>query len=215
MKKMKIIYEDKYIIAVNKPSGILSVSTEKEKIRTLFHEVLEYEKKKNKNNKVFIINRLDKDTSGIMIFAKDMKIKKYFQDNWEKFDRKYIAIVEGNVKKIEDEIRSYLKETKTLLTYSSKDKNGKLAITKYKKIKNNNLYSMLEITILTGRKNQIRVHMNDIGNPIIGDKKYGAKTNPIRRLGLCAHKLSFIHPISKQKIDLEISIPQEFKKIFE
>ena len=215
MKKMKIIYEDKYIIAVNKPSGILSVSTDKEKTRTMFHEVLEYEKKKNKNNKIFIIHRLDKDTSGIMIFAKNMKIKNYFQENWEKIDRRYIAIVEGNVKKEESEIRSYLKETKTLLTYSSKDKNGKLAITRYKKIKSNNLYSMLEINILTGRKNQIRVHMNDIGNSIIGDKKYGAKTNPIKRLGLCAHKLSFIHPITKQKIDLEISIPKEFQKIFE
>ena len=215
MKKMKIIYEDKYIIVVNKPSGLLSVSNDKESIRTMFHEVLEYEKKKNKNNKVFIIHRLDKDTSGIMIFAKNMKIKNYFQDNWEKIERKYVAIVEGNVRKIESEIRSYLKETKTLLTYSTRDKNGKLAITKYKKIKSNNLYSMLEINILTGRKNQIRVHMNDIGNPIIGDKKYGAKTNPIKRLGLCAYKLSFIHPVTKLKMNLEVDIPREFEKIFE
>lgn len=215
MKKMKIIYEDKYIIAVNKPSGILSVSTLKERVRTMFHEVLEYEKKKNKNNKVFIIHRLDKDTSGIMIFAKDIKTKNYFQNNWEQIERKYIAVVEGNIIKNKGEIKSYLKETKTLLTYSSHDKNGKLAITKYKKIKENNLYSMLEINILTGRKNQIRVHMNDIGNPIIGDKKYGAKTDPIKRLGLCAYKLSFIHPVTGQKINLEISIPKEFEKIFE
>ena len=214
MKKMKIIYEDKYVIAVDKPSGKLSVSTDKEKERTMFHEVLEYLKKKNKNNKVFIVHRLDKDTSGIMIFAKDIKTKNFLQDNWDKFVRKYVAIVEGVLLNDSGEVRSYLKETKSLITYSTSDKSGKLAITKYKKIKCNKLYSMVEINILTGRKNQIRVHMKDIGNSIKGDKKYGAKMDPIKRLGLCANKLSFMHPITKKYIDLEISIPKEFESLF-
>lgn len=215
MKKMKILYEDKYIIVVDKPSGILSISTDKEKEKTMFHYVLEYLKKKNKNNKVFIVHRLDKDTSGIMIFAKDMKTKNYFQNNWDKIERKYVAIVEGVVLKEKDEIRSYLKETKTLLTYSSKDKSGKLAITRYKKICSNNNYSLLEINILTGRKNQIRVHMKDINHPIIGDKKYGSKINPINRLGLCANSVKFIHPVTKKEMHIEITIPNNFSKLFE
>jgi len=215
MKKMKILYEDKYIIVVDKPSGILSISTDKEKEKTMFHYVLEYLKKKNKNNKVFIVHRLDKDTSGIMIFAKDMKTKNYFQNNWDKIERKYVTIVEGVVLKEKDEIRSYLKETKTLLTYSSKDKSGKLAITRYKNICENNNYSLLEINILTGRKNQIRVHMKDINHPIIGDKKYGSKTNPINRLGLCANSIKFIHPVTKKEMHIEVAIPSNFLKLFE
>lgn len=212
MKKINIVYEDKYMIIVNKPSGLLTIATEKEKNKTMYHEVLEYVKKKNQ--KLFIIHRLDKDTSGLIIFSKDIKIKNYFQNNWPNVVRKYIAIVEGNVKEEDRIIKSYLKETKSLLTYSSKDTNGKLAITKYHKIKSNDLYSMLEIEILTGRKNQIRVHMKDIGNPIIGDKKYGSKKSPINRLGLCANEIKFIHPVYKKEISLKIDLPKEFLKLF-
>lgn len=212
MKKIEIVYEDKYIIIVNKPSGLLTISTEKEKNKTMYHEVLEYLKRKNQ--KLFIIHRLDKDTSGILLFAKNEKVKKYFQDNWQNVTRKYIALTEGHIIDESKTIKSYLKETKNFISYSTNDKKGKLAITKYRKIKSNNLYNMLEIEILTGRKNQIRVHMKDINSPIIGDKKYGSKLNPINRLGLCANMISFIHPIYKKEMTFKIELPTSFLNLF-
>lgn len=215
MKKIKIVYEDNYLIIVDKPAGVLSISTDREQIRTMFHEVREYEKKKNKRNKIFIVHRLDKDTSGLMMFAKNEMIKNYLQNNWNTIKREYIAVVVGNVNKEKGEIRSYLKETKTLLTYSTNDQNGKFAITKYEKMKSNGLYSLLKITILTGRKNQIRVHMKEISHPIIGDKKYGNKINPIHRLALCANRLEFIHPVTKENLKIELSVPKEFLQLFE
>ena len=170
MQKLKIIYEDKYLIVIDKPHNLLTIATEKEKENTLYHEVLMYEQKKHKSNKIFIVHRLDKETSGLVLFAKSIKIKELLQNNWKNVKRYYVALVSGKVNKT-GEIKSYLKETKTLLTYSSKDKTGKLAITKYKPIEITDKYSLLEIQILTGRKNQIRVHMQDIGHPIVGDKK--------------------------------------------
>jgi len=213
-KKLEILYEDKYLIIINKPSNLLTISTEKEKERTLFHYVYEYLKKKNKNNKVFIVHRLDKDTSGLVLFAKTEDIKYKLQDNWDNTKRYYYAIVNGIVTNEKDTIESYLKETKTLLVYSSNDtKNGKLAITQYEKLLNNTKYSLLKINILTGRKNQIRVHLNDIGHSIVGDKKYGIKNNPIRRLCLHAYYLEFIHPITNELLKLEIKYPKEFEKL--
>ena len=209
-KKLDILYEDKFIIIVNKPPHLLTMSTEKEKERTLFHYVFDYLKKKNKNNKVFIVHRLDKDTSGIVMFAKDEKTKFYLQDNWDKFKKNYVAIVEGKVNKDKGVLKSYLQETKTHLTYSVQDKNGKLAITEYEKVLENKKYTMLSLNLKTGRKNQIRVQLSDIKNPIVGDKKYGTKKDPIRRMALVANTLEFIHPKSKEKIIIDIDIPKEF-----
>ena len=208
--KLNILYEDKFIIVVNKPSNLLTMSTEKEKERTLFHYVFEYLKKKNKNNKVFIVHRLDKDTSGIVIFAKDEQTKFYLQNNWDSFKRNYVAVVNGKVKNDKGIIKSYLMETKTHLTYSVKDKNGKLAITEYEKILENKKYTMLSLKLKTGRKNQIRVGLADMGNPIVGDKKYGIKKDPIRRMALVANTLIFIHPKTKEKIVIDIDIPDSF-----
>lgn len=213
--RIKILYEDKSIIVVSKPSHLLTISTDNEKEKTMFHKVIEYERKKNKNNKVFIVHRLDKDTSGILVFAKNERIKRQLQDNWQNTKRYYQAVVEGKVEKQEDTIKSYLKENKALITYSTNKSDGKLAITKYKVIKTNKKYSLLDIEILTGRKNQIRVHMNDINHPIIGDKKYNAKTNPIKRLGLHANKLVLQHPITKQIMTFEDKTPKEMLNLFE
>lgn len=210
IKKLEILYEDKYIIVVNKPANLLTISTEKEKDRTLFHYVYEYLKKKNKNNKVFIVHRLDKDTSGIVIFAKDQNAKYFLQNNWNEFKRNYVAIVEGKVKNNKGVLKNYLEETKTHLTYIVNDKNGKLAITEYEKVLENKRYTMLSLNIKTGRKNQIRVQLANIGNPIVGDKKYGNKKDPIRRMALVANTLEFIHPKSKQNIIIDIDIPKEF-----
>lgn len=214
MKKLDIVFEDKNIIVVNKEPHLLTISTENEKENTLFHQVISYEKKKNKNNKIFVVHRLDRETSGLVLFAKNTEVKNIMQDNWEAVKRYYVAVVEGKAKEC-GTIKSWLKENAILISYSSdKPNDGKLAITKYKKIAQSKSYSLLDINILTGRKNQIRVHMQDNGTPIIGDLKYGAKTNPLRRLGLCANKLEFIHPITKQEIKLEIKTPKEFLGMF-
>ena len=204
MKKLDIIYEDKFILAVNKPHNLLTISTDKEKDKTLYHEALTYIKKKNQ--KIFIVHRLDKDTSGIVLFAKNEKIKKYLQDNWSNVQRYYVALVEGKIT-AKGEIKSYLKETKTLLTYSAKE--GKFAHTKYEPIMISNKCTLLNIQILTGRKNQIRVHMKDINHPIVGDQKYGSKIKSVKYLYLTANKVVFIHPITKKEINLEIDIPEE------
>lgn len=204
-----IIYEDKNIIVVNKPSGLLTISTEKEKEKTLYHLVSDYVKINNKKSRIFTIHRLDKDTSGLVMFAKSERVKKIYQDNWNEIvkKRKYYAVVEGIVKK-DGYIESYLQEDKNYNVYSSKT--GKLAKTEYKVIKSNNKYTLLDINILTGRKNQIRVHMKDIGHSILGDSKYGNKSN---RLYLHAYELELINPINKKIINFKIDLPIQFEKV--
>ncbi len=212
-KKLNILYEDKSIIVISKPSRLLTIGTNKEHNNTLYRKVSEYVKKQHKSNKIFIVHRLDKDTSGIIIFAKTEQVKRILQRNWDKFKRKYIALVEGKVYKGET-IKNYLAETKTLKTYITNDKKiGKLAITKYKPIKSNKEYTLLDIEILTGRKNQIRVHMESINHPIVGDKKYNSKKNPIRRMCLHATYLDFMHPITNKKIVINDNYPNIFDKL--
>jgi 23S rRNA pseudouridine1911/1915/1917 synthase len=211
MKKLNIIYEDKHLLVVNKPCKLLTINTNQKDKITLYNEVYDYLHKKNQ--KVFIVNRLDKDTSGLVVFAKSTKVKKLLQDSWNKVIRKYYGVVEGVIAK-SDKVESYLIENKFLQTYSTKNSKGKFAQTLYTPISNNKKFTLLEIQIMTGRKNQIRVHMQDINHPIVGDKKYGSKKyNPINRMGLHAYYLEFIHPITKQKLILQTKIPSEFVKL--
>ena len=209
-----IVYEDNHIIVVNKPSGLLTIATDKEKEKTLFHIVREYLVSKDKFAKVFIVHRLDKDTSGIVVLAKDEKTKNRLQENWNEFVtlREYVAVVHGKLKNKEDKIIQKLKENKTNLVYVSKDDDAKEAITNYKVIKETDNYSMVSINIETGRKNQIRVAFQTIKNPIVGDKKYGEKDNE-SRLYLHANRLKMYYPELKKDILFEISTPNEFKKI--
>ena len=211
--KLKILYEDKSIIVISKPSGLLTIGTNKEHNNTLYRKVSDYVKKQHKSNKIFIVHRLDKDTSGIVVLSKTEQAKRRLQRNWDKFKRKYVALVEGKVAK-GDTIKNYLAETKTLKTYITNDKKtGKLAITKYKPIKNNKEYTLLDIEILTGRKNQIRVQMESINHPIAGDKKYNSKKNPIRRMCLHATYLEFTHPVSNKRIVINDNYPEIFDKL--
>ena len=210
MKRLNIVFEDKHLLIINKPHRLLTIGTNKDKEHNLYREVYDYLHKKNQ--KVFIVNRLDKDTSGLVVFAKSEKVKELMQNNWDNVIRKYYAVVEGSISK-EGFVESYLKETKALETYSSKDKKGKYAKTIYKPLAYNKKYSLLEITLVTGRKNQIRVHMKDINHPLVGDKKYGSKSNPINRMALEAYYLEFIHPITKENIILELKIVKEFEKL--
>ena len=212
-EKLNILYEDKYLIVIEKPSGLLTIGTTKERENTLYKKVSDYVKKQHKSNKIFIVHRLDKDTSGIILFAKNEEVKRKLQRDWDKTIRKYIALVEGNVTK-NGIIKNYLGETKTLKTFITNNKNlGKLAITKYYVLKNTKEYSLLNIEILTGRKNQIRVHMESINHSIVGDKKYGSKKNPIRRLCLHANYLEFIHPVTNKKIIINSNYPIIFDKL--
>lgn len=211
-----ILFEDEHLLIINKPNGLLSMASAKEKEKTAYHLVRAYLQKKAHRAKVFIVHRLDKDTSGVLLFAKNDTVKYILQNNWNELvtKRGYTAIVEGHLHKNEGTIRNYLMETKTQLVYSSRDsKEGKLAITHYRVLNQNQNYTLLDISLETGRKNQIRVHMQDIGHPIIGDKKYGARTSPINRLGLHAHALEFNHPITKEKIKVKTKIPSEFIKL--
>ena len=201
----EIIYEDHNIIVVNKKAGLLTISTENEKINTLYHKVSQYVKSKNKNSNIFIIHRLDRDTSGVVMFAKSEKIKKLYQNNWNDLviGRYYVAIVEGVLEKKRGIINFKLKE----YVYCSKD--GKEAITEYEVIKENKLYSLLKINIKTGRKNQIRVHMKSINHPIIGDKKYGSKKKE-KRLYLHANILELKNPITGKMEKYSSKIPEQF-----
>ncbi len=209
---LEIIYEDKDIIVVNKPPKLLTISSKTEKENTLYRRVSAY--LKEKKEKVFIIHRLDFDTSGIIIFAKNQKVQKLYQDNWHTLAkiREYISVVEGITDK-KGHIESYLKETKTLYVYSSKKKDGHFSVTDYERIDYNNNYSLLKIHISTGRRNQIRCHMKDIGHPIIGDIKYGAKTNPIGRFALHANYLEIVNPLTKIVMKFNSPVPQEFLDI--
>ena len=210
-----ILFEDEHIIVVNKPSGLLTIATEKEKDKTLYHIVREYLVSKNKFAKVFIVHRLDKDTSGIVVLAKDEKTKNKLQENWNEYVtvREYVAVVHGHLKNESDKIVQKLKETKTNLVYPTKDEDGKEAITNYKVIKETDNYSMVSINIETGRKNQIRVAFQTLRNPIVGDKKYGDPRDKETRLYLHANRLKMYYPELKKDILFETTTPNEFKKI--
>lgn len=210
-----ILFEDDHIIVVNKPSGLITIATTKEREKTLFHIVREYLVSKDKHAKVFIVHRLDKDTSGIVVLAKDEKTKNKLQENWNEYVslREYVAVVHGKLNKESDRIVQHLKETKTNLVYVSRDNDGKEAITNYKVIKENDLYSMVSITLETGRKNQIRVAFNTLRHPIVGDKKYSNIKDKESRLYLHANRLKMYYPEIKKDILFETATPNEFKKI--
>lgn len=211
----EIVFEDENIIAVNKPSGLLTIATEKEKERTLYHIVREYLVSKDKFARIFILHRLDKDTSGIVVFAKNEKVKNQLQENWNEYVklREYVAVVHGKLKDDSGRIVQKLLETKTNLVYVSKSNDGKEAITNYKVIKENENYSLVSVFIETGRKNQIRVAFQSLKHPIVGDKKYGVKGDKETRLYLHANRLKLYHPVLKKDILFETGTPSEFKKI--
>lgn len=217
--KLKIMYEDNDIIVVEKKEGLLTVSTGKENETTAFSILKNHVKKASTQNRIYTVHRLDRETSGVLVFAKSKEIQLAMQENWHQTvtKRVYVALVEGKIEKESDVIRTWLTENeKSLKIHSSiVDKNGQEAITRYKRIKYNEEYSLLEIELETGRKNQIRVHMQDIGHPIVGDKKYGAQTtSPIKRMGLHARILEFYHPSTKKIVKFETVVPRSFLHLF-
>lgn len=211
--KFTILYEDKDLIVVDKKEGILSVSNDKENKNTMFHYVSEYLKQDNKHNKIFVVHRLDRDTSGILLFAKNKKIKCILQENWGEIAirRNYKAVVEG-ITQDYGHIQSYIKENRNFKGYSAKT-GGKFASTKYVKISSNSLYSFLDISIETGRKNQIRIHMSEMGHPVVGDFKYGSMYNPIHRLCLHADMLRIKHPLTGKVLTFTSQVPKKIMDI--
>ncbi|MFZ3579452.1 RluA family pseudouridine synthase [Virgibacillus sp. DJP39] len=210
-----ILHEDKEIIVINKEAGLLSIANAKEKDVTAYSQLMDYVRIESPKNRIFVVHRLDRDTSGVMVFAKDEMVKRKLQDNWKDIvkERSYLALVEGTVKKLKGTISSWLRESSTLVMYSSaREGDGVHAVTHYEKIQSNSSYSLLKVNLETGRKNQIRVHMNDIGHPIVGDKKYGATTNTIKRLGLHASVLAFEHPKTGKLARFEADAPKVFKQ---
>ncbi|MEA4946270.1 MAG: RluA family pseudouridine synthase [Oscillospiraceae bacterium] len=214
---LRILYEDKELIVVNKPAGLLSVSTDRENEKTVYHLLADYMRRSTPKGRPFVVHRLDRDTSGVLLFAKNERMQKALQDNWDSLvlQRCYAAAVEGHLKEKSGRIHSWLRQTSTLLVYSAKNAgDGLEAITTYQVIEENANYSLINIQLETGRKNQIRVHMKEMGNPVVGDKKYGAKTDPLKRLGLHAYKLELIHPFSDKRMCFEAEVPDDLKALF-
>lgn len=214
--ELPIIYEDKDLIVVNKRAGLLTIATETEKEKTLYHMVRAYVKEIQKNGTIFIVHRLDKDTSGIVVFAKNEKMKLALQDNWNELVEKrgYVALVEGTFDKTSGTVNTYLVESKSHIVHSTSHKSeGKQAITRYKVLKQNDAFALLDIEIETGRKNQIRVHMSDLGHPVVGDKKYGSTENSLKRLCLHAYVLEINHPFTHKKLIFKTEVPKEFKRL--
>ena len=213
---LPIIFENEEFIVINKPSGLLTIPTDNEKGRTAYRMVNDYVQQKDKHNRVFVVHRLDEDTSGVLMFAKNPKIKDILQKNWNDIvlERGYYAIVEGKMPKQQDTLVNYLAENSLNLMYVTSDKiKGKKCLTQYKVLKSNEKHSLLDVNIDTGRKNQIRVQLGHIGHHVIGDDKYGEPSDPIKRLGLHAYKLKFVHPITKKIVEFKTEIPKEFSKI--
>jgi 23S rRNA pseudouridine1911/1915/1917 synthase len=217
MLGLSILYEDADLIIIDKQAGLLSVATEEEKELTAYRQLTEHVRRKEAKSRIFVVHRLDRDTSGVMMFAKSEAIQQKLQNEWRETvsDRVYIAVVEGKVRKNEGTIKSWLTESKTFKMYSSPTPNGgQEAITHYKTLKTSATCSLLEVRLETGRKNQIRVHMEDIRHPIMGDKKYGAVRNTLGRLGLHASILAFTHPATGKAMHFESKIPEKFTRLF-
>ena len=212
---LKIIYEDKDLIAIDKPSGLLSISNSKEKEITAFRLVSNYIKKNNPSAKLFVVHRLDQDTSGVLLFSKNLKLKENMQKRWNDIVklREYYCVVKGKTPSSE-KIESYLTMNHFQIVHSTKNKEiGNLAITRYERLCYKNTYSLLRVEIDTGRRNQIRVHLSEKGYPIVGDKKYGAKVNSIGRLCLHASKLILTDIRSGKDLILESSVPDDIMSL--
>jgi len=216
-KDLPIIYEDEDIIAINKPSGLLSIASDKEKGRTAYRLISDYVAQFDKKNRIYVVHRLDEDTSGVLIFAKSNAVKEALQNHWQEIveTRAYYAIVEGKMEKSEDVLKDYLTENNLHLVYVTKDKQkGKLSITAYKTIAYKEPYSLLDVRLSSGRKNQIRVQLGHRGHYVVGDDKYGEPSDPIKRLGLHAYRLVLTNPLSGKRYELETPIPDVFKTLF-
>jgi RluA family pseudouridine synthase len=212
-KGLVVLYEDKDILVVDKPAGLLAVATERERSRTAHSLLTEYIRKGcgRSQKRIFVVHRLDRDTSGTLIFAKSEEAMLRLKARWKQTEKKYLAVVHGTCEKSEDTITSYLAEDKAYNVYSTSDSTrGRLSQTAYKVLKVTKGFSLLEVSLITGRKNQIRVHLAGIGHPIVGDTKYGKGDESQPRMALHARSISFKHPFSNKQLRFESEVPVFF-----
>lgn len=215
-RRVQIVYEDDDLIVINKGYGLLSIGTDTKKEETAYWILREYVKRVDPRNKIFIVHRLDQHTSGLMVFAKNEEAKEKLQHNWNNMvlERRYIAIVEGRIDPPAGVVESWLAENAAHEVYSTGEPGvGQKAVTYYKTLRSRGRYSMVELQLATGRKNQIRVHMKDLGHTIVGDRRYGATSSPIHRLALHAQTLRFIHPTTRRDMNFTSALPAEFSRL--
>ena len=212
---LPVVYEDDALIVIIKPAGLLSIATEKEKAHTAYYRLNAYFRERDAAARIFVVHRLDRDTSGLLVFAKSEAVKKGLQEQWPTVEKRYVAVVEGVPRERRGTIRSYLRESKALRVHAVRGKGeGKLSVTHYAVREAGPEYALLDITITTGRKNQIRVHLADLGHPVAGDKKYGATTDPVGRLALHAASLAFTHPVTGERLEFTAAMPKRFQTLF-
>ena len=212
--ELDIVYEDPYLLIIDKHPGLLSMSnnSRQQTVQTVLNRYLE---KGGGRNTSHLVHRLDRDTSGLMVYAKDVQTQQSLINGWQQLvtDRRYIALVEGELENKRGRVQSWLTEDKRFITHSSPvDNGGKYAVTHYEVVSSSNGYSLVECELETGRKNQIRVHMADLGHPVVGDRKYGSGNDPMRRLGLHAYMLCFVHPVTGKHMRFETPVPVLFEK---
>lgn len=213
---LKIVYEDKDIIIIDKQPGILSMASTAKQfcVKTILDEYFQH---RHFKCHAHVVHRLDRETSGLMVYAKSIEAAQLLQNDWKNqvFDRRYVAVVEGCVEQEGGTMESWLKDNKACVTYSSPvDNGGKFAVTHFRVLKRSEQYSLLELRLETGRKNQIRVHMADLGHPVCGDLKYGSTLNPFHRLALHAYRLFLYHPVTGERMEFETPYPTPFTKVF-
>ena len=214
-KELDIVFEDPYLFIIDKHPGLLSMSnnSRQQTVQTVLNRYLE---KGGGRNTSHLVHRLDRDTSGLMVYAKDVQTQQSLINSWQQLvtDRRYLALVEGELEQSRGRIQSWLTEDKKFVTHSSPvDNGGKYAVTHYNVLASSNGYSLVECELETGRKNQIRVHMADLGHPVVGDRKYGSAEDPMRRLGLHAYMLCFTHPVTGKHMRFETPVPYCFEKL--
>jgi len=214
--QLRIIYEDDDVIVADKPAGLLTIATEKEKLRTAYRMLTDHVRLGSRNGRIFIVHRLDRETSGLIVFAKRAESKRALQERWHDMvsERTYVAVVEGRVEERSGTIRSRLAENRAYHVYSTtRPGEGKPAVTHFRVIAEGHGYTMLEVSLETGRKNQIRVHLQELGHSVAGDRRYGARTNPIGRLALHASTLEFTHPRTGEKLRFESPTPKTMRRL--
>ncbi len=212
---LSVLYEDRDILVVDKPAGLLTIATDAEKERTAYHHLTEYVRKgqARSRNRIFIVHRLDRETSGVLVFAKTEEAKFSLQEHWDETEKVYLAVVPGHLTRTEGVIESYLTENKAHVVYSTNNpEKGKWSRTAYRVVCETKEHSLLEVDLLTGRKHQIRVHLANIGHPVVGDRKYGPATGSHDPLALHAYRLSFTHPFTGKRLQFEAKVPTHFYK---
>ena len=213
--RIEIVYEDDDVLVINKGYGLLSIATASHKKEEDAYSILkDYVKNVDPRNRLYVVHRLDRDTSGLMMFAKSEQAQEVLRHNWNNMilERLYVAVLEGNLENDRGYVKSRLAENSRYVVYSTENPDeGRLAVTHYEVLARGNGYTLAQFSLDTGRKNQIRVHAHDLGHPIAGDRKYGAKTSPLHRLALHARTLRFAHPVTRKDMHFTTPIPPKFE----